>query len=178
MILRQNKKLVHNKVKYGPPIWTGSTIHKINLFWGLDRRVRSHLWSICISIVFFDFLHATYKLYFLVGFAFEMSKMVGSQMKGGYYVVGLLGFMFQLFLLTESTVRRQLVSFFISNFHSCMHACVYNTFFSFIITSSSCACVLVHMWLIMLVLIMFLLGGWGGWCYYFPFLVLYCSYVF
>ncbi|KAL8109227.1 hypothetical protein AgCh_025356 [Apium graveolens] len=36
-----------------------------------------------------------------------MSKLVGSRMKRGYYAVGFLGFMFQLFLLTESTVTRQ-----------------------------------------------------------------------
>ncbi|KAK1370818.1 Rhamnogalacturonan endolyase [Heracleum sosnowskyi] len=39
------------------------------------------------------------------GFAFEMSKMVGSQMKS--YVVWFSGFMFHLFLLSESTVRRE-----------------------------------------------------------------------
>ncbi|KAK1370821.1 Rhamnogalacturonan endolyase [Heracleum sosnowskyi] len=42
-----------------------------------------------------------------IQFAFEISKLVGIQMKRGNYVAGLLGFVFQLFLLTESTVRRQ-----------------------------------------------------------------------
>ncbi|XP_017227879.1 uncharacterized protein LOC108203448 [Daucus carota subsp. sativus] len=36
-----------------------------------------------------------------------MGKLGKSQRRRGYYFVGFLGFMFQLFLLTESTVRRQ-----------------------------------------------------------------------